>query len=80
MKAFRHIASAVMSVVVVKICSSSNNFYMFGRYRNPALSDKVFDCLLTAVAKVRSFNSKASFLFVGDVNAFILRSGLNLLR
>ena len=41
---------------------------MFGVYRNPDLSD-IFDYLLTPMAKVQSDDKKASFLFVGDVNA-----------
>ena len=56
-------------VIVVRIRRGSHNFYMFGIYRNPDLSDKIFDCLLTAVAKVQSVDIKASFLFVGDANA-----------
>ena len=40
---------------------------MFGVYRYPDLSNKIVDCLLTAMAKVESLdNRKASFLFVGD--------------
>ena len=46
-----------------------NNFYEFGAYRNPDLWDKIFACLLTAMAEVQSLDRKASFLFVGDVNA-----------
>ena len=42
---------------------------MLGMYRNLDLSDNIFDCLLTAVAKVQSVNRKAPFLLVGDVNA-----------
>ena len=37
-------------VVVLRICNISRNFYVFGVYRNPGLSDKTFDCLLTAMA------------------------------
>ena len=55
--------------MVVRIPNSSYNFYVFGVYRNPDLWDKIFDCLLTAMAKVQSVNRKASFLCVSDVNA-----------
>ena len=41
-------------VMVVRIVRSSHNFYAFGVYRNPDLSDKIFDCLLTTMAKVKS--------------------------
>ena len=37
--------------------------------RNLGLSDKIFECLFTAMAKVQSADRKASFLFVGDMNA-----------
>ena len=43
--------------------------YVFGVYRNPDLSDKIFDYLLTAIAKAQSVDRKAPLLFVGDVNA-----------
>ena len=39
--------------MVVRICSSSHYFYVFGVYRNPDLSDKIFYCFLTAIAKVQ---------------------------
>ena len=51
-------------VVYVGVCSSSHNLYVFGVYRNPDLSDKIFDCLLTARAKVQSAK-RASFLLAG---------------
>ena len=41
---------------------------MFGVYRNPDLTDNIC-LLLTAMAQVKSVDRKASFLFVGDVNA-----------
>ena len=31
-------------VIVVRIYSSSHNFYAFGVYQNPDLSDKIFHC------------------------------------
>ena len=42
---------------------------MFGVCRNQELSDKIFACLLTVMAKVQSVDRKESFLFVGDANA-----------
>ena len=58
-------------VIVIRICSSSYNFYTFGVYRNPDLSNKskTFDSL-TAMVKVHVVDKKASFLFVGDTNAY----------
>ena len=55
-------------VIVARICSSNHNFYVFGVYRNLYLSDKMFDCLFTAMAKAHSVDIKVSFLFIGDVN------------
>ena len=56
-------------VIRVRICSSSHNFYVFGVYRTPDLSGKIFYCLLPAMAEVQSVDRKKSFLFFGDVNA-----------
>ena len=41
---------------------------MFSLYRNPDLHDRIYDCLLTAMAAVQSADARASFLFVGDLN------------
>ena len=42
---------------------------MFAAYRNPDLSNNIFDCLFMAEAKVHPVDRKAFFLFVADVNA-----------
>ena len=55
-------------VIVGKIWSSSQDYYGFRVYCNSDLSDKIFDCLLTVMAKVQSVDRK-TFLFDGDVNA-----------
>ena len=41
---------------------------MFGVCQISNLSDKIFDCLLTAVAKMQFVDRSASFLFVDDVS------------
>ena len=41
---------------------------MFSLYRNPDLDDRIYDCLLTAMAAVQAADARASFLFVGDFN------------
>ena len=51
-------------VIVIRICSGSHIFLCVR-----CLPESIFDCLLTAMAKVQSVNRKASFLFVGDINA-----------
>ena len=43
--------------------------FVFIVYRNPDISDEIFDCLLAIMTTVQSVNRKVSFLFVGDVNA-----------
>ena len=50
-------------IIVVRIFSSSHNFYVLGVYRNLYLSDNIFYCLLTAMAKVQSDDRKASYFF-----------------
>ena len=55
--------------IVPSSFSSSFTFYGFGVYWNPDLLDNIFDCLLTAIAKVQSVDRKAFFLFLGNVNA-----------
>ena len=56
-------------VMVVRVCSRLVNFYIFGVYRNPNNDDSIYDCLLNAMASIQSVDRKASFLFVGDLNA-----------
>ena len=41
---------------------------MFNLYRNPDLDDRVYDCLLTAMAAVQAAEVCASFLFVCNLN------------
>ena len=61
-------------MLVFRVCGARQNFYMFSLYRNPDLDDRIYDCLLTAMAAVRAVDVRASFLFVGDLNG-ILRNG-----
>ena len=61
--------NAGFSVFVVR-----QNLYVFNRYRNPDLDDRIFDCLLTSMNAVQAENACASFLFVGNLNGLI-RSG-----
>ena len=41
---------------------------MYSLYRNPALDDRIFDCLLASMAAMQVEDVRASFLFVGDSN------------
>ena len=43
--------------------------YMYVQYMYvPDLDDRIYDCLLTAMAAVQAADVRASFLFVGDLN------------
>ena len=53
---------------VFRVCGVRQNFYVFSLYRNPDLDDRIYDCLLTAMAGVQAADARASFLFVGDLN------------
>ena len=50
------------------MCGARQNFYVFSLYHNPDLADRIYDCLLTAMAAVQAVDARASFLFVGDLN------------
>ena len=51
-----------------RVCGAKQNFYVFSLYRNPDLDDRIYDCLLIAMAAVQAADARASFLFVGDLN------------
>ena len=46
------------------VCGARQN----SLYRNPDLDDRIYDCLLTAMAAVQAADARASFIFVGDLN------------
>ena len=50
------------------MCGARQNFYVFILCRNPDRDDRIYDCLLTAMAAVQAADERASFLFVGDLN------------
>ena len=56
-------------VQLIRICSRSNNFYIFSIYRNPDLDDSIYDCLLSCMSDIQEQDRKSSFIFVGDLNA-----------
>ena len=55
-------------MLVFRVCGARQNFYVFSLYRNPDLDDRLYNCLLTAMAAVQAADARASFLFVGDFN------------
>ena len=55
-------------MLVYRVCGAKQNFYVFSLYRNRNLGNRIYDCLLTAIAAVQAADVRASFLFVGDLN------------
>ena len=55
-------------MLLVRVCGSRQNFYIFGVYRNPSTDDMIFDCLLSSMSEIQSVDRKAVFSFVGDFN------------
>ena len=55
-------------MLVFRMYGARQNFYVFSLYHNLDLADRIYDCLLTAMAAVQAADAHASFLFVGDLN------------
>ena len=55
-------------MLAFRVCGARQNFYVFSLYDNPDLDDRIYDCLLTAMAAVQAADACASFLFVGNLN------------
>ena len=53
---------------IFRVCGVRQNLYVFSRYRNPYLDDRIFDSLLTSMAALQAKDVRVSFLFVGDLN------------
>ena len=54
-------------MLVFRVCGVRQNIYVFSLYRNSDLDDLIFECLLASMAAVQAKNTRASFLFVGDM-------------
>ena len=55
-------------MLVFMVCFVRQNLYVFSLYHNPDLDDRIFDCLLASMTAVQAEETRASFLFVGDLN------------
>ena len=55
-------------MLVFRVFGARQNFYLFSVYRKIDLDDRIYDCLLTAMADVQAADARASFLFVCDLN------------
>ena len=60
--------SGCCEMLVVRVCSLRQNFYVYSLYRNPDQDDRIYERLLTSMAAVQAEDVRASFLFVGDLN------------
>ena len=54
--------------MVARVCGQRLNFYIFCVYRSPSTDDRVYDCLLGAMGRIQSADSKSVFQFLGDFN------------
>ena len=54
-------------MLVFRVCSVRQNFYLFSLHHNPDLDDMISDYLLTSMAVVH-VDVHDSFLFVCDLN------------
>jgi len=61
--------------IVMRVCGSVRNFYIFSVYRSPSIDNKIFDCLMEAMASIQSSDAKSCFLFVGDFNSHHVEFG-----
>ena len=61
-------------MLVFRVCGMRLKLCVFSLYCNPDLDDLIFECLLTSIAVRQAEDVRASFVFVGDLMAFI-RSG-----
>lgn len=55
-------------ILLIKICSLFNN-YIFSLYRDLDANYSICDCLLNSIATVQDVDTRASFVFIGYVNA-----------
>ena len=55
-------------MLVFRVCDDRQNFYVFSLYRNPDQYERIYECLLTAMAAVQAVDVRALLLFMGDLN------------
>ena len=56
-------------MMIIRVCSRFNNFYIFSLYRNPDVDDSIYECLLNSYINIQEEDRKSCFVFVGDLNA-----------
>ena len=42
-------------MLIFRVCGARQNFYVFSLYRNTGLDDRIYGCLLTAMAAVQQW-------------------------
>ena len=52
-------------MLVFRVCDARQNFYVFSLYRNIDLYERIYECLLTAMAAVQAVDVRAFLLFMG---------------
>ena len=52
-------------MLVFKMCGAGQKFYMFSLYHNLEIEDRIYECLLTAMAALQAVDVHASVLFMG---------------
>ena len=55
-------------IMITRVCSRFNNFYIFSLYRNPNSDDSIYECLLNSYIKIQEEDRKSCFIFIGDLN------------
>ena len=55
-------------MLVFRVCAAMQNINVLSLYRNPDLDDRIYGCLLTAMAAEQASDERASFMFVGNIN------------
>ena len=56
-------------MLVFRVCGAGQNFYVFSLYRKTDIDDRIYECLVTAMAVVQAVDVRVSFLFMGDLNS-----------
>ena len=53
-------------MLVFRICGVKQKLYVFSLHRNPDLDDRIFNCLVPAMAAVQAEGVRASLVFEAD--------------
>ena len=65
----RDVECGCCEMMVLRVCGSHHNFYLFALYRSPSGDNRLYDCLLRSMSTVQERDMKSAFVFVSDRNA-----------